>query len=113
MDGELGLYVKPVENKIFSKYRKKPYIRLSERPEGSIPALGDIFQAAGPFGVKVAQALRSSGILPPEQRKELDSFFDNVFVNHENEAIKANRKNTIGKVYQAFRKIADIKEITI
>lgn len=46
-------------------------------------------------------------------KPQLDNFFDNVFVNHENEAIKTNRKNIIGKVYQAFRKIADIKEITI
>ncbi len=46
-------------------------------------------------------------------KPQLDSFFDNVFVNHENEDIKINRKNTIGKVYQAFKKIADIKEITI
>lgn len=43
----------------------------------------------------------------------LDNFFDNVFVNHENEAIKINRKNLIGLVYQAFKNIADIKEITI
>ncbi len=46
-------------------------------------------------------------------KPQLDNFFDNVFVNHENEAIKTNRKNMIGLVYQAFRKIADIKEITI
>ena len=46
-------------------------------------------------------------------KPQLDNFFDNVFVNHEDEAIKTNRKNTIGQVYQAFRKIADIKEITI
>ena len=46
-------------------------------------------------------------------KEQLDNFFDNVFVNHENEAIKINRKNLIGLVYQAFRKIADIKEITI
>lgn len=46
-------------------------------------------------------------------KPELDSFFDNVFVNHEDEKIKTNRKNIIGKVYQAFKKIADIKEITI
>jgi len=46
-------------------------------------------------------------------KPQLDNFFDNVFVNHENEDIKINRKNTIGKVYQAFKKIADIKEITI
>ncbi|WP_419764762.1 MAG: glycine--tRNA ligase subunit beta [Arcobacter sp.] len=46
-------------------------------------------------------------------KPKLDKFFDNVFVNHENESIKTNRKNLIGLVYQAFRKIADIKEITI
>lgn len=46
-------------------------------------------------------------------KPQLDNFFDNVFVNHEDEAIKTNRKNIIGLVYQEFRKIADIKEITI
>ncbi|AXH09716.1 glycine--tRNA ligase subunit beta [Malaciobacter halophilus] len=46
-------------------------------------------------------------------KPQLDNFFDNVFVNHENEDIKNNRKNLIGLVYQAFRNIADIKEITI
>lgn len=46
-------------------------------------------------------------------KPQLDKFFDNVFVNHENEKIKTNRKNLIGLVYQGFRKIADIKEITI
>ena len=46
-------------------------------------------------------------------KPNLDKFFDNVFVNHENEDIKTNRKNLIGLVYQAFRNIADIKEITI
>ncbi len=46
-------------------------------------------------------------------KPQLDNFFDNVFVNHEDKAIKINRKNIIGLIYQAFRKIADIKEITI
>lgn len=46
-------------------------------------------------------------------KPELDNFFDNVFVNHENEKIKINRKNLVGIIYQGFRKIADIKEITI
>ena len=46
-------------------------------------------------------------------KPQLDNFFDNVFVNHENDKIKTNRKNLIGLVYQGFRKIADIKEITI
>lgn len=46
-------------------------------------------------------------------KPQLDNFFDNVFVNHEDLKIKTNRKNLIGLVYQGFRKIADIKEITI
>jgi glycyl-tRNA synthetase beta chain len=46
-------------------------------------------------------------------KPNLDKFFTNVFVNHENEAIKQNRRNLIGLVYKAFRNIADIKEITI
>lgn len=46
-------------------------------------------------------------------KHELDNFFDNVFVNHKDENIKNNRKNLIGLVYQAFKNIADIKEITI
>jgi len=46
-------------------------------------------------------------------KPQLDNFFDNVFVNHEDVKIKTNRKNLIGLVYQGFRKIADIKEITI
>ena len=46
-------------------------------------------------------------------KHELDIFFDNVFVNHEDDKIKRNRKNLIGAVYESFKKIADIKEITI
>ncbi len=46
-------------------------------------------------------------------KPELDNFFNNVFVNHDDDAIKINRKNTIGLVYQEFKNIADIKEITI
>ena len=46
-------------------------------------------------------------------KTQLDNFFENVFVNHENEAIKTNRKNLIALVYQGFKNIADIKEITI
>jgi glycyl-tRNA synthetase beta chain len=46
-------------------------------------------------------------------KPNLDLFFANVFVNHENEAIKQNRKNLIGLVYRGFRNIADVKEITI
>ncbi len=46
-------------------------------------------------------------------KAHLDNFFDNVFVNHEDEKIKQNRKNLIGLVYKAFKNIADIKEVTI
>ena len=46
-------------------------------------------------------------------KPELDEFFDKVFVNHEDVNIKNNRKNLIGLTYQAFKKIADIKEISI
>jgi glycyl-tRNA synthetase beta chain len=46
-------------------------------------------------------------------KPQLDNFFSNVFVNHEDEKIKTNRKNLIGLVYQAFKNIADIKEISI
>ena len=46
-------------------------------------------------------------------KPQLDNFFTNVFVNHEDESIKTNRKNLIGLVYQAFKNIADIKEISI
>jgi glycyl-tRNA synthetase beta chain len=46
-------------------------------------------------------------------KPQLDNFFEKVFVNHDDDRIKTNRKNIIGLVYQTFRKIADIKEITI
>ena len=46
-------------------------------------------------------------------KPELDEFFDKVFVNHEDDLIKTNRKNLIGLTYQAFKEIADIKEISI
>ena len=44
---------------------------------------------------------------------ELDNFFDNVLVNAENEELKNTRKNLIANIYKEFKKIADIKEITI
>ena len=46
-------------------------------------------------------------------KPQLDDFFDNVFVNHEDEKIRINRKNLIGTIYNSFRTIADIKEVTI
>jgi hypothetical protein len=49
---------------------------LVEKEPGAIPELGDIFRAGGPFGAKVAQALRAASILPADKNKELDGFFD-------------------------------------
>lgn len=43
----------------------------------------------------------------------LDFFFDNVFVNHEDDKIKINRKNLVATVYKSFLNIADFKEISI
>ncbi len=46
-------------------------------------------------------------------KRELDSYFDDVMVNAEDEALKANRLHTIGSIYKTFKNIADIKEITV
>jgi glycyl-tRNA synthetase beta chain len=46
-------------------------------------------------------------------KRELDSYFDDVMVNTEDEALKVNRLHTIGSVYKTFKDIADIKEITV
>jgi glycyl-tRNA synthetase beta chain len=46
-------------------------------------------------------------------KPELDSYFDNVMVNSQEEALKLNRLNTIASVYKTFKDIADIKEITV
>ena len=46
-------------------------------------------------------------------KPELDSFFENVMVNVENEAVKNNRKALIAKIYKSILKIADIKEVSI
>lgn len=43
---------------------------------------------------------------------EIDAFFDAVMINHENPKIKENRIALIGQIYEAFLKIADIKEIS-
>ncbi|MEE3711523.1 glycine--tRNA ligase subunit beta [Campylobacter sp. CLAX-7218-21] len=43
----------------------------------------------------------------------IDSYFDNVMINSDDPKIKSNRISIIGQIYQAFLKVADIKEITI
>jgi len=46
-------------------------------------------------------------------KPELDSFFENVMVNAEDEAIKRNRKALIANIYKSILQIADIKEVSI
>ncbi len=46
-------------------------------------------------------------------KPELDTYFDDVMVNAEDEILKTNRQHMIGAVYRTFMDIADIKEITV
>ena len=46
-------------------------------------------------------------------KRELDTYFDDVMVNTEDEVLKRNRLHTIGSIYKTFRDIADIKEISV
>ncbi|MEE3704140.1 glycine--tRNA ligase subunit beta [Campylobacter sp. CX2-8023-23] len=46
-------------------------------------------------------------------KPQIDEYFDNVMINSDDPKIKANRISIIGQIYQAFLKVADIKEITI
>jgi len=46
-------------------------------------------------------------------KPQLDTFFEKVMVNADDENIKINRKNLVSSVYKSFKAIADIKEISI
>lgn len=46
-------------------------------------------------------------------KKELDDYFDKVMVNTEDTTLKVNRQATVKVIYDSFKSIADIKEITI
>lgn len=46
-------------------------------------------------------------------KDSLDTYFDNVMVNSDDEVLKSNRQALIGAIYNSFKSIADIKEITI
>jgi len=48
-----------------------------------------------------------------ELKPYIDNFFDNVMVNVEDISIRTNRQNLIALIYQEFKEIADIKEITV
>jgi len=46
-------------------------------------------------------------------KRELDSYFDGVMVNSQDEALKTNRLNMIASIYKSFKEISDIQEITV
>jgi len=46
-------------------------------------------------------------------KKPLDNFFDNVFVNCENKELSTQRKKLVCEVYNVFKLVADIKDISI
>jgi len=46
-------------------------------------------------------------------KPELDSFFENVMVNAEDEKIKNNRKALVASIYKSILNIADIKEVSV
>jgi glycyl-tRNA synthetase beta chain len=46
-------------------------------------------------------------------KNSLDNYFDKVMVNSDDLSLKVNRQATIGQIYNSFKEIADIKEITI
>ena len=46
-------------------------------------------------------------------KPQLDTFFDNVMVNAEDEAVKNNRKALVASIYKAILSIADIKEVSV
>lgn len=46
-------------------------------------------------------------------KPQIDAFFNNVMVNTEDVNVRANRYNLIASIYNAFKAIADIKEISI
>jgi len=45
-------------------------------------------------------------------KPKIDNFFENVMINVDDEKLKNNRLAVIGQIYNAFLKIADIKEIS-
>jgi len=46
-------------------------------------------------------------------KPQLDSFFDSVMVNVDDEALKSNRKSLVASIYKSILNIADIKEVSI
>lgn len=80
-----GLLNEPSEKALFTAY-KGVCLDISKPSE----------YLAGLFGLKAS----------------IDEFFENVMINDKDEKIRKNRIALIGAIYQAFLRIADIKEIS-
>lgn len=46
-------------------------------------------------------------------KNDIDAFFDKVMINTENESLRTNRQALVYEIYEAFLKIADIKELSL
>ncbi len=84
---ETSLFIEPIEKELYSEYRA-----TMEKSYGSYE-----------------EQLKAMFALKPK----LDSYFDDVMVNTEDEELKINRKNTVASIYKSFKEIADIKEISV
>ena len=66
------------------------------------PPLKAILEAMGPFGIKTGQFLRTTGIVGPELRAELDDFFDRTNPPDRAE-IFVRAKEILGSNYKHFK----------
>lgn len=71
--------------------------------------LNDEFKKAVEKGGSYRDRLKNMFALKPA----IDEFFDNVMINVDDEATRANRIAIVGQIYNEFLKIADIKEISL
>ena len=86
----------PVDEALFeSEYEKRLWERFREVSQKEYTSYEKQLNAL--FGLK----------------HDIDLFFDHVLVNAEDQKLRVNRKNLIASIYKAFKKIADIKEITL
>ena len=44
-------------------------------------------------------------------REPVDAFFDNVMVNADDSALKANRQGLLATLYQAMNRVADLSKL--
>lgn len=87
----------------------KPSVRLDERLF-ECDEEKSLYQA-----FKACKQTRENELLRAlfELKTHIDAFFDKVMINVENEKLKNNRQGLVYEIYEAFLKIADIKELSV